>query len=197
MIKKNGWTLRNLLEAYEKNQSATEYRTSWSQFKKFAYRRSTLEKSDWERMFSVYGIDYVVHYFRKEMKRLGKTGSFGSFQHAEVSDHLRLGSLESLDCLVQDMSSSAPDLVRFLRLLGRPAHNQNKEPPEPGPHQIALLSMLLYSMQRKKCNNLPRCIGMYLVNSGVQKRIVDIMSSSFAKSVGTFTLVRPQASAAY
>ena len=146
MIKENGWTLRNLLEVYEKNQSATEYRTSWLQFKKFAYRRSILEKSDWERMFSVYGIDYVVHYFRKEMKRLGKIGSFGSFQYAEVSDHLRLGSLESLDCLVQDMSSSAPDLVRFLRLLGRPAHNQNKEPPEPGPYQIALLSMLLYSM---------------------------------------------------
>lgn len=176
-IKDNGWTLKNLLEAYEKEQRTAEYRSYWLHFKRFAYGRPTLEKSDWNRMFSLYGIEHVTHHFRKEMKRLGKTSSFGSFQHAEVSDYLSLGSLESLDSLIIDMNSSAPGLSQFLRLLGRPAHNQSNDPPELGPSQIALVSMLLYSMQRKKCNNLPRCIGMYLVNSGVQKRIVDTMSS--------------------
>lgn len=176
-IKDNGWTMKHLLEAYEKEQGKKEYRTFWLQFKRFAYGRPHLEKSDWDRMFSLHGIDYVVHHFRKEMKRPGKTSSLGTFQHADATNHLNLGSLESRDTRISDINSYAPGLKRFLCLLGSPAHNQNADAPELGPLQTVWISMLLCSMQRKNCNNLPILIGIYLVNSGVQKRIVDTMSS--------------------
>jgi len=46
-----------------------------------------------------------------------------------------------------------------------------------GPRQVIWTAMFMFSMQRKKCNSLPRLFGMYFVNSGVKKRVVDTLST--------------------
>lgn len=127
------------------------------------------------------GIDEVAYFFRRELDKLTRTKGFGQYQKPKDDDkstEFNDGSLDFLENLVPELKQQAPLLTRFLALIGRPAHyGPNKPLEEPRPAQVMWVSMILYSMRRKKCNNIPQLVGLYCVNSGVKKRIVDILSS--------------------
>ena len=177
-IKRWGWTFTDVLEAYSRESENAEYRPFWLQFKRFAYSRTPLDRGDWNKVLGACGIDYVAHDFRLELKKLGQSASFGGFRYPQAGKELDLGSLAFLEDLDhKDLDTHAPKLKRFLCQLSRPLSKTTAETVKWGPMHTAWISMLLYAMARKKFNNIPRLFGLYLVNSGAKKRLVDTMSS--------------------
>ena len=190
LIIRRGWKMTDLLDAYAAegrsgSPESKQYRNFWHQFKRFAYRDllrkdnedAPLNKKDWDHILNAGGYDHVVHVLRQELKKLGQSFSAGTFQYPTAGKSLDLGSLDFLESLRGDVQTKAPRLTEFLCMLARPAHKSAHQAVPLGPHQTIWVAMFLFAMQRKKCNNIPRLLGMYFVNSGVKKRVVDLLST--------------------
>ncbi|KAL8926613.1 MAG: hypothetical protein Q9172_001712 [Xanthocarpia lactea] len=189
LIKKKRWSMTDLLRAYaregmreSRQPGDKQYRIFWLQFKRYAYREALqedseakLDKQEWKRLADSGGIDNLVHIMRQELRKLGEMPSTSSFKYPKAGESLNHGSLDFLDDLGGDIQDKAPRLARLLTTLARPSHKHSKDPQPFGSHQIMWVIMLLFTMQRGKCNVVPRVIGMYLVNSGVKKRVLDLL----------------------
>ena len=182
--------MTDLLAAYaaesrSRSSESKQYRRFWLQFKRFAYRDvlrkddkdSDLNSKDWNNILDSGGYQHLIHVMRQELKKLGKSPSVGSFQYPTAGKSLDLGSLDFLESLGGDIQKKTPRLAELLCMLARPAHQSGHQAIQFGPRQTIWVTMLLFSMQRKKCNNVPRLLGMYLVNSGAKKRVVDLLST--------------------
>ena len=169
----------DLLDAYSAQKENREYRKFWLQYRRFAYQKDTLDRASLRKIIKKNGVNEVAHFFRRELDALAKTPSFGQYKQPTTGGFGQEdtdGSLDFLQGMVPDAQKSAPYLMRFLGLLSKPAHKRDEIDPIPGPPQLVWASMFLYMMRRKKCNNIPKLIGLYCVNGGVKKSIVDILS---------------------
>ena len=172
--------MTDVLEAYSSNKQVPEYRRFWLQYRRFAYGKPTLDWPTTKNILDVNGIDEVAHYFRVELENLAKAPGFGQYKEPETTNldgQYPDGSLDFLTRLIPDAREKAPNLMRFLGLLSRPACKKGNIPEEIRPPLIAMVVMFLYHMRRKKCNNIPKLFGLYCVNGGVKKSILDILSS--------------------
>ncbi|KAL2047610.1 hypothetical protein N7G274_000652 [Stereocaulon virgatum] len=178
-----GWSFKDWLNALEEHQEEPKYRQSWLQYRRKAYKQSRLDQSTLKAIIKQNNVDEIAYFFRKELLRLAQTKSFGRYQEpsGEDIDSSDEGSIDFVRELGPDALRQAPYLMRFLALLSRPAHNANKpvaiQDTSPKPSHLLIVSTLLYSIRKKTCNNVPKLTGIYFVNSGMKKRLVDMLSS--------------------
>ncbi|KAL8996608.1 MAG: hypothetical protein Q9188_006531 [Gyalolechia gomerana] len=178
-----GWSFTDLLNQYTEQQKHPDFRTFWLQYRRHACRPDLLDSRSIQKIMKEGGVDKVASFFRRELDELAKTKGFGQYVEPNPADPdvTENGSLDFITNLAPEAKSCAPFLMRFLALLSKPSHqppHQRREV-DPVPDQKTLIwaSMFLYSMRRKKCNNIPRLFGLYCIHSGVKKRIVDVLSS--------------------
>ena len=178
-IKYTGWSFTDLLDAFQHNQNDIRYRRFWLQYRRHAYSKEALNDATMQAILKTNGVDEVARFFRKELDKLGRSTSFGQYHEPTVAgDHSSEsdGSLDFLEELVPDAQQHAPQFMRFLKLLSKPVNKRGEVDPSPKSTQIIWTSMFLYSMRRKKCNNIPKLIGLYCLQSGVKKRVLDILA---------------------
>lgn len=79
-----------------------------------------------------------------------------------------------LDGAVSAIQKAAPQLTKLLRSLDRPkwARNQAEEA-DLQPRHLLMLSMMCTFLRRKTCTNLPTLFGIYLLDSGATKRVLN------------------------
>ncbi|MCJ1226542.1 hypothetical protein MMC12_003194 [Toensbergia leucococca] len=122
----------------------------------------------------------MARYFRKELVSLSKSATSGQFQAPTPGslDGLETdGSLDFMADMTPIALERAPHLMRFFGLLSKSVHKRDEIDLNPKSAQSIWASMCLYLMGKKKFNNIPKLFGLYLLQNGVKKRIIDIMSS--------------------
>ncbi|KAL9041225.1 MAG: hypothetical protein Q9180_001421 [Flavoplaca navasiana] len=180
-----GWSITDVLKQYTAQSTDPKYRTFYLGYRRYLLGKgSTVGKAMLgPRLFQAVmkddGVARTAHFFRRELDALSKTECFGKYVEAEPRDaeDEGEGSLDFIEDLAPTAQQHAPYLLKFLALLSKPATQRRDVDVNPQPNQLIWMSMLLYSMRRKKCNNIPRLFGMYCMNSGVKKRIIDVLSS--------------------
>ncbi len=177
LIRSLGWTFTDLLNEYNEQKDDPKYRSFWLQYKRY---KNPVDRGTFQKIMRDNGVDEAAHFFRRELDKLVKTKSFGQYVEPDPADPDQVtpdGSLDFVEDMRPDAIECAPYSIRFLGLLSKPARKRDDINPIPSQSILVWVSMFLYSIRREKCNNIPRLFGLYCVNGGVKKRIVDVLSS--------------------
>lgn len=183
-LDENQIDMRQLLRTLARQRKDNRCRKYWLQFRRFAYQDMTrkydnnslpeLDSSDWDKLLDAGGRHRIHHELRKELSRLANNKSVVTWE-SPSSDSL--GFIEKLDSIKDIINAEAPALVKMLSLIARPSDSPASEPLTMGLRQAMWICMFLFSMQSHRCNGLAKTLTLYLMDSGVKKRVVDQLSS--------------------
>ena len=177
--------LREFLGAVAAKRSSNDRsRKYWLQFRRFAYQDMmrvenkdgslpSFDSSDWDMILKAGASARMSHTFRKELSKLANSRAL----RWEYPTSGTLGFIDKLDAIVDTINVTAPTLVELLSSIARPSDSPPTKPMEKGLKQAMWVSMFLFSMQRHRCNGLAKALAIYLMDSGVKKRVVDMLSS--------------------
>ena len=177
-INRVGWSFTDLLTELSTRQNDSEFRTFWLQYQR--YTKRTAAGTAIRMPLDEGGVKKIAKVFRKELLDLGKSSAFGEFQlpvPGNLDNPETDGSLEFISNMVPAARERAPNLMRFFGLLSAPAHQRTEPDLVPKTAHLVWASMHLYHIGRKKFNNVPKLLGLYLLQSGVKKRTIDMLSS--------------------
>lgn len=126
-------------------------------------RQKILDTSDsWE---------IIIDLLRKELDEVSKLPVFG---HFDVKNYA--GKLEVLPALVDDIQRTAPRLSRLLMGIDDPTRESDSQRTSLSERHLFLLSNLCMSLHHKTCNYLPTTFGLYLLDGGAAKRVIETFS---------------------
>ena len=185
MMEEKNLDMQHLLRALAKHRSEKRYHRYWLQFRRFAYQEMLDEKEnnplprldgqDWDNMLKAGGNARYQRQFRKELAKLANSKHF-RWEFPDPNTQT-LGFIDRLGSLVDVVRNTAPSLVKLLSSVARPSDHPSSKPIPMGIKQTMWVSMLLFSMQSSRCSGLARTLALYLMDSGVKKRVIDVLST--------------------
>lgn len=182
-LEANRCNVSDFLRTISQHRTEAEYRTYWRQFKIFAYQEmiaedrdedsATIDSEDYDRILTAGGFKRVQHILRKELTSLSNGPWCGEIHPPPGPD--RNGTLNRLRQMQVIVQNRAPRLLQFLNMIARPS--RTSQPMPLGRRQVFWVLQLLYCMQHKECSGFAKIVSVDLMNSGVKKRAINMLSA--------------------
>jgi hypothetical protein len=177
-----GLNLLDVLRGIAHRKSEDGYTRHWRLFRKFAYNEMPqgisslpgIEVDDWDTLLAAGGYKRVQQKLRKELITLTNDTRCGRFQYPDIQ---HFGYIDELAALQGVITTKAPRLIELLSTIARQYHIPAENPVEPGHRQVFWVLQMLFAIQRSKSSGFAKTLGIYLIDSGAKKRVVDLFST--------------------
>lgn len=176
LLKKYRWSMKYFLQAMSKYRNAKFCRQRWNELQSHIYEtRDGPErfktKKAWADSLEDDGWKEIHKILRKELLVVAaEIPAFGSFH--PTSAEADLNNLEGLGTQLEEKAPRLSNLLFDLCCPPRADLPQNFLP-----RLVLISSILCFTMQRQKCDNLPTLLGMFLVGAGLKERGANVLNT--------------------
>jgi hypothetical protein len=176
LLKKYRWSMKHFLQVMSKYRNTTFCRRRWNELQSHIDEtRDGPErfktKKAWTDSLKDDGWKEIHKILRKELLVVAaEIPAFGSFHPTSAE-----ADLNNLEELGTQLEAKAPRLCSLLFDLCCPLRAD--QPQNFLPRFVLISSILCFTMQRQKCDNLPALLGMFLVGAGLKERGANILNT--------------------